>query len=371
MAISVSTDLSTTVQALRQHLDDVILPLWMGRGFNQGLGLPYEALSGDGVPLPVTRYRAMACARQLYVYSVADTKLARAHADRLFDALIKYFLNNDYGGWYYSVDANGRPLSKSHDLYTHAFVVFACAAYFEQSRRPQARQAMLQTVEHIESRFRRPDGNYHAKLSSDWEQVTEGPAQNPIMHLTEAYIAASQVAEPAWFADTLRRIATNINDNFLHAPTQCVLESPLGSANNQIEPGHQFEWYVLLNSASSVFADQELTLALPRGCEWARQHGVAPLTSGVSASLYENGERRDAVQRIWAQAEYARYLAVSGDLDSLSQQLTQLQSRFLHTGGWYESVDEQGQLVRSDMPSTTPYHLVTCYRSLSKFSTPE
>lgn len=364
MAIPFHTDLSNTIQALRQHFNDVILPLWAERGFNEGLGLPYEAVSAEGLPLPVQRYRAMACARQLYIYAVAPTVAYSHHADRLFDALIQYFRATPQGGWHYSVDANGLPLDDNQDLYTHAFIVFACAAYFERSRRTEARQIMLQTAEHIESKFLRPDGNYHATLSADWKHAIAGPAQNPIMHLTEAYIAASRVAEPAWFALKLRNIAQNVADNFLHVPTQCVVELPVGQADNQIEPGHQFEWFVLLNSASDVFSELELTFALPRGCAWARQQGVSDLNAGVCAALHKDGQMRDGTQRIWAQAEYARYLAVSGDLSALSHQLSQLHTRFLHSKGWYESLNAQGSVLRSEMPSTTPYHLATCYSSL-------
>ena len=365
MAISVPTELSRTIQALRQHFNDVVLPLWAARGFNERMDLPYEALAGDtGLPLPVQRYRAMACARQLYVYACAPGDAYARHADRLFDALTRYFRDDVHRGWRYSIDADGLPLDDTQDLYTHAFVVFACAAYFERSRRAEARQTMLQTAEQIESRFRRADGCYHAAMSADWSRATAGPAQNPMMHLTEAYLAASRVAEPAWFAQTLRNIAQSVAETFLHAPTLCLAELPVGEAANRIEPGHQFEWFVLLHSAPAVFADLELPAMLPRGCGWAREHGVATRTAGVAAALHEDGRILDPTERIWAQAEYARYLAALGDWPALQQQLQQFQGRFLHPGGWRECLDGNGGLARIDMPSTTPYHLATCYAAL-------
>ena len=365
MAVPVPPELSRTIQALRQHFSDIIVPLWAGRGFNERLGLPYESLSGDtGLPLPVERYRAMACARQLYVYARAPQAVHAQHADRLFDALLRYFRDARHGGWRYSIDADGRPLDDTQDLYTHAFVVFACAAYFERSRNTEARQTLLQTAELIESRFRRPDGLYHAAMSADWRQVILQPAQNPVMHLTEAYLAAARVAEPAWFAQTLRGVVQGVADAFLHAPTQCIAEAPVGTPGNRIEPGHQFEWYVLLDSAPAVFSELELALALPRGCRWARQHGVATDTAGVRAALHEDGRVRDATERIWAQAEYTRYLAATTDWPALSMQLAGLWDRFLHPGGWNECLDADGELARADMPSTTPYHLATCYAAL-------
>lgn len=365
MAASVAPELSGTIQALRRHFGEVILPLWMGRGFNEHMGLPYESLAGDSaLPLAPQRYRAMACARQLYVYATASEPAHARHADRLFEALLRHFRDDRHGGWRYSIDADGRPLDDTQDLYTHAFVVFACAAYFERSRNAQARQALLQTAEQIEARFRRDDGLYHAAMSADWRQVSHGPAQNPVMHLTEAYLAASRVAEPAWFAQNLRGMAQGVADAFLHAPSQCVAEAPLGTPGNRIEPGHQFEWFVLLDSAPAVFAGLELALAVPRGCGWARRHGVLEATAGVRAALHEDGQVHDATERIWAQTEYARYLAATGDWPALAAQLAGLQGRFLSPLGWRECLGADGSLARADMPSTTPYHLATCYAAL-------
>jgi mannose/cellobiose epimerase-like protein (N-acyl-D-glucosamine 2-epimerase family) len=365
MVNSVSPELSRTIATLRRHFNDVILTLWTGPGFNDRLELPYEAVTSDASqPLPPQRYRAMACARQLYVYANAPGEVLQAHAAKLFDSLIHYFRDTQHGGWRYSIDAEARALDDTQDLYTHAFIVFACAAYFERCHRADVRQVMLQTAEQIETRFRTREGAYHAALSADWAHVIAGPAQNPIMHLTEAYLGAARVAEPAWFAQALRNIAQNVADMFLHPTALCITEAPAGTANNPIEPGHQFEWYVLLSSAPEVFAQMPLSLTLPRGCDWARARGVDADTMGVSAALDETGAIRDATQRIWAQAEYARYLAAVGDWPALTHQLTQFQQRFLHANGWRECLDPQGQVVRPDMPSTTPYHLATCYAAL-------
>ncbi|MNE21283.1 N-acylglucosamine 2-epimerase [compost metagenome] len=81
--------------------------------------------------------------------------------------------------------------------------------------------------------------------------------------------------------------------------------------------------------------------------------------------LNPDGSVRDATQRIWAQAEYLRALALRTDSQGqVLQQLRTLQRYFLHSRGWYECRDAQGAVSRDDMPSTTPYHLVTCYLGL-------
>lgn len=352
-----------TAGALRRHFDEVIAPLWLTRGFEAGLGLPHEALAQDGEPLPDVRYRAMACARQLYVYASLPGERAAAHAARLFDALLRVFHDPGRGNWLFSVDARGKVLDDTQDLYTHAFVILACAVHFERSRDPRAYQHMLSAAEGVETRFGRADGLYDAACSAGGAPL-RGPEQNPIMHLTEAYLAAARVAEPARFAQALRRIAEGVARHFLDADTQCVMELPRGVAGNSIEPGHQFEWYALVACAPQVYEGTDLARALPRACAWAREAGVDRVTAGVCAALDTNGTVIDAAQRIWAQTEYARYLALAGEHEALGEQLAHFQRRFLHERGWREVLRPDGTLARADMPSTTPYHLATSYAAL-------
>jgi mannose-6-phosphate isomerase len=355
------------VADLRRHFDQVVMPLWQGRGFNPAMQLPYESVAGtDGNPMPVQRYRTMACARQLYVFAASAAPGAAAHAATLFESLRRRFVHPE-GGWVYSVDAQGAPLDVTHDLYTYAFVVFACAVYYGRSRDARALAVLTDTAALIESRFTAPAGLYWAQLKPDFSAPLQGVQQNPVMHLTEAYLAAREVSEPQWFGQALRRIADGMAAAFLHAPTQCITELPLGSTANRIEPGHQFEWYSLLVAAPDVFEGTVLANAMGHGSAYAQSRGVDSATEGVCAALDMEGGVGDVVQRIWAQTEYARALALRGDAVSLTvlqHQLTRFRDRFLHAGGWYEVLDAQGSVVRGDMPSTTPYHLATCYAAL-------
>ncbi|AHV93915.1 AGE family epimerase/isomerase [Bordetella holmesii] len=354
------SDFADIQSLLRQHYSNVVLPLWLSAGFNPELGLPYEAVDDTSArPLPVARYRAMACARQIFIYS--RDPHGHAHASRLFDALLRIF-RNPAGGWYYSVDAAGEPLDTTQDLYTHAFIVLACAVYFERTRHSEAHKVLLSTVRDIEARFRDEQGCYIAARSSEGE-IVRGREQNPVMHLTEAYLAAAALAEPAWFAQKLRELAQQVFDVYVDADTHCILELARDEPDNRIEPGHQFEWYALLASAPDVFDGLDLAALVGRAATWAEAHGVAAHTCGVHACLALDGSVIDGQQRIWAQTEYARYLALVASPDRL-RQLQALRGRFLHAAGWHEVLSPEGEVLRRDMPSTTPYHLWTGYVSV-------
>ncbi|MGO4327691.1 AGE family epimerase/isomerase [Cupriavidus sp. 2TAF22] len=372
-----AASIAVSVAALRTHYDAAVLPLWRGPGWNADMALPYEALGGaDRQPLPVSRYRAMACARQLYVFSQDASAAGAAHAGQLFSSLRRCFADGAHGGVVYSIDAQGRVLDGTKDLYTHAFVVFACAAYAERTGSAEARALLEETTELVEARFATGHGLYHAALTQDLSPAGT-PLQNPIMHLTEAYLAAHALTGDSFYATRLQAIAAAVLAAFVDPATGCIAELPLpaqiaGAAapgDNRVEPGHQFEWFSLLASAPDLFGGSALEHAMARAFGFALQHGVDKQTMGVAAALGLDGSPREATQRIWAQTEFARALAVRGDATALALLRAWLQAfpaRFLHAGGWHECLSPAGAVERAEMPSTTPYHLATAYQALAE-----
>ncbi|WP_175943030.1 AGE family epimerase/isomerase [Burkholderia pyrrocinia] len=365
--MSVSDSASAQAAQLRHHFEHVALPIWRGSGFDHTLQLPFEAVDpATHAPLPVTRYRAMACARQLFVFAQAGDA---AHAATLFDSLCSRFRDARHGGWIYSVDAQGAPLDTTKDLYTHAFIVFACAAWHAASGDTAARTVAEETAALIQDRFapRRGDALLDAARHADFSSSGSGALQNPLMHLTEAWLAAADAFGDAAFDDALARTTLAVERTFVDAATGCVAELPLGAADNRFEPGHQFEWFYLVDAAGARLAQTGLPGALSRAFMFAEQYGVDAQTGGVCAALDAQGACIDGTQRIWAQTEYLRALATHGGTPAsapLAQQIGRFAARFLHPRGWFECKTADGQVSRADMPSTTPYHLATAYAAL-------
>ncbi|MEC5409489.1 AGE family epimerase/isomerase [Paraburkholderia sp. MPAMCS5] len=351
--------------ALRDHFNGVILPMWRGPGFNAALKLPHEALSAeDHRPAPAQRYRAMACARQLFVFSQAGDA---THAQVLFESLTHTFQDTRHGGWFYSVDGHGAPLDTTKDLYTHAFVLFACAEYGRRSGNRDALDIVHRTSALIQSRFAAEDHLFNAALTADFSTVSGTPVQNPLMHLTEAWLAARDATRDTAFEAALQRLAGAVARHFVHAPSGCIAELPIGTPDNRLEPGHQFEWFWLVKQGGAVFEGSGLAQAMPRAFSFAQCHGVDRETGGVCASLDEEGRIKESTQRIWAQTEYLRALASHDDpavRAALPRQMELFQQRFLRSQGWFECKTSAGEVARADMPSTTPYHLATAFEAL-------
>ncbi len=352
---------------LRAHFSSVVLPVWRAAGFNSALRLPFEAVAPNNhAPLPPKRYRAMACARQLFVFADAGDL---AHAATLFASLRHYFLDSRNGGWFYSVDAHGVPLERQKDLYTHAFVVFACAHYAKQSGDADAFALLDETSRLIETRFANRDTRselLNAALDEDFGAIREGPLQNPLMHLAEAWLAVRDATGDRAFDTRLEALTQAVAETFVDEESGCIAELPMGAAGNRLEPGHQFEWYFLaLGSAHDAFEAAGLNTRLACAFDFAQRHGVDGKTGGVCAALDKKGLVIDSTQRIWAQTEYLRAMATRGIVgDKLGAQIERFRARFLHAKGWVEYRALDGKITRAEMPSTTPYHLATAYAAL-------
>ncbi|NIE76840.1 N-acylglucosamine 2-epimerase [Pantoea sp. Ap-967] len=348
-----------------QHFADRIVPLWQGPGWNAEMALPYEALDAQHRPLPVQRYRAMACARQLYLFSSRiEQPGAAERAAALFRSLQKHFHDAEHGGWFYSIDANGQPLDRRKDLYTHAFIVFACAHYLGKVGEGLVEATLNAALEVIDEQFARDDGLYEASLGEDWADLGSGPLQNPQMHLAEAFLQVLAVREDEHVQQSLLQLCTALQAHFIEPLHGLMLEKPRGAVDNWFEPGHQFEWFYLLET-SPLLRGTALHGSIDRAFGYAEQCGVR--NGAVLAMLDVDGTVLDATQRVWAQAEYLRALVLRpGHEQRLHTQLKAMEQQFLHEGGWHECRDGEGAVSRHDMPSTTPYHLATCLEGLQR-----
>ena len=136
-------------------------------------------------------------------------------------------------------------------------------------------------LEVIGRRFATGDGLYEACLDRDWITLETGPLQNPLMHLAEAFLATLAVREDAQTQTALLALCTAMHKQFVDPQYGVLMEKPLGAVDNWYEPGHQFEWYFLLES-SPLLRGSKLHAALDRAFAFTEQYGVEqPIRCGA------------------------------------------------------------------------------------------
>jgi mannose/cellobiose epimerase-like protein (N-acyl-D-glucosamine 2-epimerase family) len=348
---------------------------WTGPGWDaERLGF-HERLTPALVPAGPAQRRLHLCARQLYVIcrapSLIGATVPPGLAETVFRTLSERFQDPVHGGFFFSLDRDGAPLDRRKDLYGHAFVLFALAAYHASTGDPAA-LALARAADALLQRHLAVSGGWFAaSAAEDWSGRDAALAQNPNMHLLEAYLALAAVdPDPAW-TDGADRLV-DLFQKHLYDPQSRLLGeffdeagNPHPSTGRLVEPGHQFEWFWLLHAYA------ERRGAVPLGIanhliDQGAALGIDLDEGGIWDRIDRDGRIVSETKRIWPVCEvikaYAarwRHSGYAADRAVLRHWVDFLLRHYLRPDGcWHEILNRDLTPQLSEMPGTTPYHLL-------------
>ncbi len=344
-------------------------------------GLFLYHLDHEGRPAENPERRLRVQARQIWAFSRAAAlgagPWALEAARSGFDRLLGRFRDPRHGGFWLMTTPGGEPLERSKELYEHAFVLLAAAAFSGASGDPRARQTAEEVWGLVEGRLADPAcGGFFDGADEAWRPRREGRRQNPHMHLFEAVLAWAEV-EPGgpWLAraDALR----GLFERFFFDPSTGILGEHFTAewrlapppAGDVVEPGHHFEWVFLLCEHDRLRGGEPWCAEAERLFQWAFRNGLDP-RGGVYDELRRDGSPARATKRVWPQTEYLRALVARhralGDERALSLARAQLDFLFERYvlpshGGLMEQLDEHGRIATALMHATTVYHVLGAF----------
>ena len=127
-------------QRVEAELTSDILPFWLKYSIDDEYGGFRGQIAND---LTIDRHAAKGLilnARILWTFSKAFSvyrdPVHLATARRAYEYLCQYFWDNEFGGVYWMVDYEGRPLDTKKRIYGQAFTIYALAEYRACQRRP-------------------------------------------------------------------------------------------------------------------------------------------------------------------------------------------------------------------------------------------
>jgi len=359
---------------LRRFLG-ALLENWATAGWDRARSGFHERLADGATPAPGDRRRLLTCARQLYLWSrgplLAGLPPRRDMADAAFHSLTEHFQDRTHGGFWFSVDLDGRPLDRRKDLYGHAFVLFALAHYHAGFGSAEAMALARTTEELLRERLHGAGGWLAASAEPDWSAPDRALAQNPHMHLLEAYLALETAdGDQRWRAGADAMV--DLFEQRLFDPAQGVLGEfydedgkPHPETGMIVEPGHHFEWCWLLHAYAEQRGRQP-SPAAQRLFDWAVRHGTDIEYGGIYDRVDRSGRVLLDSKRIWpicerikAHAARWRHSQAPALRDGMLSGLDFLEAHYLRSdGSWQEWLDRTLRPNAVGMPGTTPYHLL-------------
>jgi len=348
---------------------------WTGPGWDAArLGF-HERLTPELMPAGDAPRRLHLCARQLYVLcrapALVGATVPPGRAETVFQTLTERFQDPVHGGFFFTLDRDGAPLDRRKDLYGHAFVLFALAAYYATSGDPAALSLARATDALLQRHLAVPGGWFAAAAAEDWSAPDTALAQNPNMHLLEACLALAAVApDPAWTDGADRLVG--LFQRHLYDPHSRMLGeffdeagSPHPATGHIVEPGHQFEWFWLLHA----YAERRGTVPLGIANHLIEQGAALGLDldrGGIWDRIDRDGRIVAETKRIWPVCELIKAYAARwrqhghvADRAALRHWVDFLLQHYLRPDGrWHEMLNRDLTPLLSEMPGTTPYHLL-------------
>lgn len=231
-------------------------------------------VDGHGNPVAAEGKQLWINARMTYAFMLGDllgtpgcAPLAQAGLDYLRDGPLHDTTN---GGWFWAVDADGRPTNDSKQAYGHAFVLLAAAA--GRAAGYDTQDLWDEVTALLDTKFwRGADGLFVDTWDATFSELEAYRGQNANMHLVEAMMLAWEVSGEQVFLDRAQSVA----ERLIHQ---------LAAGNDWRLPEHYDEtWNVDLGYGKGPNADlfRPYGSTIGHWLEWSRLllqlHGLDPV----------------------------------------------------------------------------------------------
>ncbi len=392
-----------------KELTENILPFWKKYGRDIKTGGFYGSLDNDSIGDALASRSVVMTSRHLWAYSAASRLLNDPSwlemADYAYSAIMKDFVDPQYGGVYWSVKSDGTPDVSKKQIYGEAFAMYALSEYACARNNSASLETAFSIYNLLEKRARDAvSGGYTEALSRAWtttgdlklsdKDIDCDKSMNTNLHVMEAltcFHRALKIMKPKAH-EILARVEESIS-----SLVSITVDRILGSDNHLdlyfnrdwtvigdiISYGHDIEASWLLWEAAEETGDHVLCAkirpAVIRIAEIALAEGFDPATGALNNELHDG--HKDCTRIWWCQAEalvgFYNAFQMTGDSKfqnaafGLSLWIEKYQKDHVH-GDWFWAVSPEGKSDPGEVKGgnwKTSYHNArSCMEIITRIS---
>lgn len=269
------------VSTMKTEMQDVlqknILRFWLDKMVDQEHGGFYGRIDGHEHLHADAEKGAILNARILWAFSAAyrvlGDKTYLEAASRAKHYIIDHFIDPEYGGVYWSLDCNGKPLDTKKQFYAIGFAIYGMSEYARATGDAEALKVAIDLYRCIEEHALDHEYNgYIEAMTRDWQPIADmrlseldanyPKSQNTHLHIIEPYTNLYRV----WKSDELKASLHNLIDIFtdriLNPETHHLdlfFDMDWKRGAGALESyGHDIECSWLIHEAALVLGDAEV-----------------------------------------------------------------------------------------------------------------
>ena len=304
--------------------------------------------------------------------------------DRSYNYLKTYFIDKEFGGVFWELDAKGNPINTRKQVYAQAFMIYALSEYYKFSKKKEALNWAIQLYEIIEKYANdKVYKGYIEAFNKDWSPIedmrlsekdeNEAKTMNTHLHVLEAYTNLLQVYKNEELKNNLEKLTQLFLAKFINSKnhTNLFFDEKWNINGDLISYGHDIETAWLLIEAAKETKNKKLVSETKRKAvliaDTFLKEGVDD-DGGVIYEYFPSKKLIDADRHWWPQAEaliglrYAFY--ITGDekyLEASSKIWNFTQDKIIDkiNGEWFWKVNKYGEVATDQYKVglwKAPYH---------------
>ncbi len=286
-------------EEFKKELSEGILYYWLNNTIDKKNGGYVGTINSKNIPQYDDPKGGILHSRILWTFAAAyrvfgneEYKIA---ADIAYEYLVKHFIDKEYGGTFWLVDAKGNPFEDRKHVYAQAFSIYSLAEYYLAVKDEEALNHAIDLYNLIEKHATDADnGGYFEAFSREWKQTddvrlsekdeNEPKSMNTHLHVLEGYTNLYR----AWPNPQLKEQLTTLVHIFIDKIVNKTSTSMVNFMDLDWTPksdiisfGHDIETTWLLCEAVNVLDDKSLL------------EKVNKISISVSKSVISNGVDKD------------------------------------------------------------------------------
>lgn len=266
---------------VEKELKANILPFWAYKAPDEKDGGFYGLVLNDLTTDLRAPKGSVLCSRILWTfshaYALSRDKLYLDRANRAYFYLRDNFLDNEYGGVYWSVDYKGNPIEVKKQIYAQAFAIYAFSEFYRATGFNESIGFAKDIFSLIEKfSFDRQYGGYYDAFNRDWtptenmqlgnEDLNAPKSMNTSLHILEAYTNLLRCRDKRnqnnqELRNQLKNLINTINKHIIDFSTyhfKLFFSENWESLSDTISYGHDIEGSWLLSEAAEVLNEKKL-----------------------------------------------------------------------------------------------------------------
>ncbi len=312
------------------------------------------------------------------VYLVTKKEEALEYAKHAYDFMRKFCVDEEYGGVYWMLNADGTIREDMKHTYNQAFAIYGLSSYYDASGDASALELAYSIFDTIEKKCTDEYGYTEAfdrlwkpvsneKLSEDGYMAEK--TMNTLLHIIEAYTELYRVDKNPLVAERLKHALDDAYDKVYNHDNHILgvyFDKKMNSIADVYSYGHDIEASWLIDKALDVLGSNDRKLRKMN----------SEIVEKVLATAYDNGViynqdiegKVDKTRVWWIQAEsvvgFLNAYQRSGNEEYLKTSEAiweKIRTNLIdgrNGGEWYYSLDENDKPIRRALvePWKCPYH---------------